>query len=164
MAIWQFVVGLIPREWAELDGNGPDMLYDEDGYNDMSAAWIQNQPDPNRIAAISQVLPPTESWSDEMRIWGDQEKSDIQVSYQSNAVEWVMARIDAREETLLMCSKIVELARALDCYFFLPAARSIIMPNVTALSIAVRESAAGRFSAAPREFIEQLGRASSSGS
>lgn len=161
MAIWQFAVGLIPRAWAELDGNIPEILYDSEGYNDMSIAWAANQPGPNLVALISQVLPPTESWSDGIRIWGEQAKSDIQVGYAGNNVESVMARIDTRCDTLYMCSKIVELARALDCCFFLPAARSIIMADVTALSIAVHSSEAALFSAAPRAYIEQLGAAPS---
>lgn len=156
MAIWQFTVGLIPRTWSEQEANGPEMLYDGEGYNDTSVAWKHNQPGANLNALISQVLPPTESWTDEMRIWGDQTKSDIQVSYDGNTVESVTARIDTRDDILPMCSKIVELAHALDCCFFLPAARSIIMADVTALGIAVHNSTAGRFSAAPREFIEQL--------
>lgn len=156
MAIWQFTVGLIPRAWSEVEANSPEMLYDGEGYNDTSIAWKKNQPGANLIALISQVLPPTESWTDEMRIWGDQAISDIQVSYDGNTVESVMARIDTRGDTLPMCSKIVELAHALDCCFFLPAARSIIMADVTALGFAVHNSTAARFSAAPREFIDQL--------
>ncbi|MES2261139.1 MAG: hypothetical protein V4724_21700 [Pseudomonadota bacterium] len=162
MAIWQFAVGLIPREWAELEGNSSEMLYDGDGYNNMSMAWRQNQPTANLIALISQVLPPTKSWSDEMRIWGDQTKSDIQVSYEGNNVESVMACIDTRYDTVHICSEIVELARVLDCCFFLLATRSIIMVDAMVLSTAVHGSTAARFSAAPREFIEQLSPSSSS--
>jgi hypothetical protein len=138
------------------------MLYDGEGYYDTSMAWRENQPSANLIALISQILPPTESWNNEVRIWGDQTKSDIQVSYNGSTVESVMARIDARDDTLPICSKIVELARALDCCFFLPAARSIIMADVTVLSIAVQNSVTARFAAAPREFIEQLNPPSSS--
>lgn len=162
MAIWQFVVGLIPQAWTEQKGNGPEMLFDGEGYNDMATAWKQNQPSANLIDLITQVLPPAESWSDEIRIWGDQARTDIQVSYQGNTVESVMVRFDTRDDTLHMCSKIVELASKLGCCFFLPAARSIIIADVTALSYAVLNSSAARFAAAPHEFIEQLDRASSS--
>lgn len=71
MAIWRFTVGLIPRAWSKLAPNGPEMLYDGEGYYDTSMAWRQNQPSANIIALISQVLPPTESWTDEVRIWGE---------------------------------------------------------------------------------------------
>lgn len=158
MAIWQFTVGLIPRAWAALEGNGPEILYDDKGYNDMSAAWRQNQPRANSIDLIAQVLPPTESWSDGIRIWGDQTRSDIQVSYDGTAVESVVVRIDTRDEAFRLCSQIADLARALDCFFFLPLARSIISADVTALSNAVQGSKAALFSAAPREFIDQLSR------
>lgn len=161
VAIWQFVVGLIPLAWAELEGNGPEMLYDDEGFNDMSTAWKQNQPKADLITLISQIFPAAESWSDGIRIWGDQATSDIQVSYDRNAIESVMARIDARGNTLHVCSKIVELACALDCCFFLPAARSIVMADVSALNSAIENSRAARFSRAPREFIEKLSRTSS---
>ena len=161
MAIWQFAVELIPQAWTKLKGNVPEMLYDGEGCNDTSTAWKQNQPGANLIDLIAQVLPPTESWTDTIRIFGDQTRSDIQVSYEGNTVESVMVRIDTRDDTLDMCSKIVDLARALDCFFFLPAARAIITADVTALGDAVYNSSAARFSAAPREFIEQFSRVSS---
>jgi hypothetical protein len=144
-----------------MDGIGPEMLYDGEGYIDMSTAWRHNEPNQNLSVLISQVLPATASWSDEVKIWGVQSKNDIQVCYDSMAVESVVARIDTRDDTLHMCSKIVELALALDCCLFLPAACSIIIPNVRDLSIAVQNSSAAQFSAAPREFLQQLNPASS---
>ncbi len=161
MAIWQFVVGLLPREWAERDDNGPEMLYDDEGCNDMSTAWKNNQPVVKLTELISRVLPPTESWSDSLRIWGDQSSNDIQVGYEGDNIEFFIVRIDTREDTSHMCAKTVELARALDCFLFFPAARSVVAADVAVLSIAVQNSQAARFSAAPREFIEQISRTSS---
>jgi len=161
MAIWQFTVGLIPQAWAALERNGPEILYDDEGCNDMSTAWKQNQPSASQIDLIAEGLPPMESWSKEIRIWGDQTRSDIQISYDGTAVEPVTVRIHTREDPFHICSKIVDLARALDCSFFLPSTRSIIRADITLLSDAVHNSRAARFSAAPREFIEQLSRASS---
>lgn len=118
MAIWQFVVELIPRKWAERDGNFSETLYDSDGCHDMSAAWKNNQPPTNLAELISNVLPSAESWSDSLRIWGDQSRNDIQVGYEGDNVEFVMARIDTREDTSPMCVKIVDLALALDSAYF----------------------------------------------
>lgn len=161
MAIWQFVVELIPRKWAERNGNFPETLYDSDGYHDMSAAWKNNQPPTNLAELISNVLPRAESWSDSLRIWGDQSRNDIQVGYEGDNVEFVMARIDTREDTSPMCAKIVDLALALDCSLFFPAARSVTAADMAVLCMAVQNSRAARFSATPREFIEQLNRTSS---
>jgi hypothetical protein len=159
MAIWQFSVALIPREWTEYDGNGPEMLHDGEGYHDTPSAWKNNQPIVNLVELISRVLPPAESWSDSLMTWGDERGNDIQVSYEGDNVESVTIRIDTREDTAHLCFRIIELARALDCYLFLPAARSIIASDVAGLSTAVQTSRGARFAAAPREFIEQLGRA-----
>ena len=161
MAIWQFVVGLIPREWAKRDGNIPEMLYDSEGCHDMSAAWKNNRPVVNLPELVSNVLPCAESWSDSLRIWGDQSRNDIQVGYEDDNVEFLMVRIDTREDTSHMCAKIVNLARALDCCLFFPAARSVTAADTAVLGTAVQNSRAARFSAAPHEFIEQLNRTSS---
>lgn len=158
MAIWQFVVELIPREWADRDGNFPEMLYDSNGCHNMSAAWKNNQPATNLAELISNVLPRAESWSDSLKIWGDQSRNDIQVGYDGDNVEFVLARIDTREDTLPMCAKIVDLALALDCSLFFPAARSVTVADIAVFCMAVQNSKAARFSAAPREFIEQLNR------
>lgn len=161
MAIWQFEVGLIPREWAAQGDNSPEMLCDGEGCNDMSTAWKSNQPVLNLPELISRVLPPTESWCDSLRIWGDESRSDIQVGYEGDKVEFIKVRVDAREDTSHMCAKIVELAHALDCCLFFPAARSVTAADMAVLAMAIQSSRAARFSAAPREFIEQLSRTSS---
>lgn len=164
MAIWQFVVELIPREWAEQDSNLPETLYDSDGCHDMSAAWKNNQPATNLAELISNVLPHSKSWSDSLKIWGDQSRNDIQVGYDGDNVEFVMARIDTRQDTSPMCAKIVDLALALDCSLFFPATRSVTAADMAVFCMAVQKSRAARFSAAPCEFIEQLNRTSSNDS
>ena len=161
MAIWQFLVALIPREWAERAGNGPEMLYDGEGYNDTSSAWKNNQPNVNLAELISGILPPAESWSGSLRIWGDEHRSDIQVGYEGDNVESVLVRVDAREDTSVLCSRVIELARVLDCVLFFPAEHTMIALDLAVLSGAVRKSRAARFAAAPHEFIEQLSRTSS---
>ncbi len=158
MAIWQFTVSLIPRAWDELEGNSAELLYDDDGFNDTSATWRLNQPAIDLSGLISDVLPPTESWTDGIKIWGDQSRNDIQVAYDGTVVESVTARIDTREDTSRICSGIIELARALDCVLFLPSARTIIMADLNSLTDALYKSRAARFSAAPRDFIEELAR------
>jgi hypothetical protein len=158
MSIWQFTVGLVPRTWAEADGILPAMLYDADGYSDMSAAWRHKQLYVDIDDLMSRVLPAAASWSDEIRIWGDEATSDIQVCYEGTAVESVQVRIDTRNSTSDFCSKIVRLARAMDCYLFLPDERSIISADEPALSKAICKSSAARYSADSRAFLESLDR------
>jgi hypothetical protein len=144
MAIWQFTVGLVPRAWAEAEGSVPAKLYDADGYTDMSVAWRYEQLDVDIDDLMSRVLPAAASWGDEIRIWGDETTSDIQVCCQGIAVESVQIRIDTRNSTSDLCSKIVRLARAMDCYLFLPGDRSII--------------SADEYSADPHAFLKSLAR------
>lgn len=156
MAIWQFVVGLVPARWCDIDGNGPDLLVDGDGYSDLSAAWRPYQPDARFVSLISEILPAAASWHEDQKLWGDETRSDIQVWYEGTQVETVMVRIDTRTDTARICASVVELARALDCSLYLAAARLIIPPDVAKLGKAIADSTAARFSAAPREFIRSL--------
>jgi hypothetical protein len=100
MAIWQFIVGLVPRAWVEMEGNVPAMLYDADGCYDTSIAWRKNQPKVDLDVLMSQVLPATESRIDEMKFWGDERKSDIHVYYDDNNVESIQVRIDTRIDSI----------------------------------------------------------------
>lgn len=158
MAIWQFTVGLVPRIWAEAEGSLAAMLYDADGCADMSIAWLHTQLNVDIDDLMSRVLPAASSWGDEVRVWGDVTTSDLQVCYEGTAVESVQVRIDTRNPTLDLCLKIVRLARAMDCYLFLPEYRSIISADEASLSNAICKSTAARYSANPRAFLESLTR------
>ncbi|WP_394781929.1 hypothetical protein, partial [Undibacterium sp.] len=109
------------------------MLYDDEGCNDTSTAWKNNQPVANFAELISRVLPSAESWSNSLKVWGDPRGNDIQVGYEGDDVEFVMVHIDTREDASHICAKIVELARALDCLLFLPAAHSVMAADVALL-------------------------------
>lgn len=104
MAIWQFTIGLVPRSWAEDEGSLPAMPYNADGYTDMSAAWRHEQLDVDIDDSMSRVLPAAASWSDEIRIWGDEAPSDIQVCYEGTAVESVQVRI-AKSGQRTVCTR-----------------------------------------------------------
>lgn len=156
MAIWQFIVGLVPRTWIEQDGNTPNMLYGDDSCHDMSTAWKNNQPAVNLAELISTILPPAKSWCDSLQIWGDLSGNDIQVAYKGDSVESLRARIDAREDTSDICAKIVELARTLDCYLFFPSTHAVTVANAAVLSATLQNSQAARYSAAPNEFMKRL--------
>lgn len=77
MAVWQFKIELIPREWAIKAGNGVDLLYTEDGYYDVDRAWIDFQPSKDLRGIFQKILPPGESWTDDMELWGNTETHDI---------------------------------------------------------------------------------------
>jgi len=157
MAIWQFVVGLVPAQWSEIKGNGPHQLIDGDGCMDLSVSWRPYQPHAGFISLISEILPESVSWHEDLKLWGDQTQSDIQVFYEGSKVDSVMVRIDTRTDTARICTSVVKLAQALKCSLYLAEARLIIIPDAYDLSEAIACSTAARFSAGPREFIRRLG-------
>jgi len=156
MAAWQYVLYLIPAEWCRVPGNGPELLVDGSGGVDLEAAWREHQPNARFVSLISKVLPASTSWHADLKIWGDDERTDIQVWYEGVQVESVMARIDTRTDTTGISANVVELALALDCWFYFPADRLILPPDVSILGKAIAGSAAAQFSADPRDFLRRL--------
>ena len=155
MAIWQFVFGLVPTQWSGKVGNGPELLVDSDGCCDLGTAWREYEPDPRLISLISKVLPESVSWDADLKCWGDDKGSDIQVWYEGGQVESVMVRLDTRTDTERLCASVVDLAQALDCALYLQATKAIIAPDISTLGKAIAESNAARFSADPREFLRR---------
>jgi hypothetical protein len=155
MAIFQFTVALIPSKWAHDSNNDIESLYYEAGY-DVSVAWKDNQPNIDVDSLISKVLPKGKAWDSEQKVWGSDESSDIQVWYENGRIESIDVRLDLREDISSLLSKVVELAKRLKCYLFIPGAKSIIEPNVFELKKAANESNAAKFVEDPEGFLRNV--------
>jgi hypothetical protein len=78
MAIWQFELELLPRAWFGETGEPIDVLY-RNGNCDASIAWRDHQPTSDIQGQMSSVLPVRKSWSNELKLWGDEMRSDIRL-------------------------------------------------------------------------------------
>jgi len=154
MAIWQFTVELVPRTWSlRPDANVAELLA-VDGY-DTSIAWRNNQPTIDAKSTITKFVPVASSWCPEIRCWGIEQETDVQLSYNNGCVESIKARVDARSKVGVICSKIVEISKILDCVLYLPELESIIEPTVFGISRAVSESRAAKFADNPQSIYDE---------
>lgn len=153
MAIWQFVIILVPKDWAmEADFN-PSSLYESDGY-ETKVAWKNRQPPTNFKNLMSKILPPAKSWNDALLCWGDEKENDIQVGYENNAVADIQFRLALHTQFKPLLPKLIEVANELNCVLFFPELGLISIASETVLLELIQRSRAARFVSDPRKCLD----------
>ena len=155
MAIYQFTVVLLPNHWLSGKDINIDDLFTKEGY-DVSAAWKQYPPIQHLDSLLSKILPKGKSWHPDLKIWGKEKYSDIQVWYQNGILDGITIRFDLRQNISGLLSKAVTLGKELKCDFLLPEERKIIKANESDLKEAICNSDAAKFVKNPRSFLDNL--------
>ncbi|KYG21646.1 hypothetical protein SE92_16405 [Bradyrhizobium sp. AT1] len=152
MALWQFVVDLIPASAAT--GNG--MVAVRMNRNQLDAIELNfSQATIDAIVeSVGKMLPEKQSWAPSLRIWGNEKSHDIQIGFQGTAIEDVQFRINVADFSLTLVGEICALARTFDCVL---ATRSgtIIRPYGEALVRAITQSDAARFVSDPERYLQK---------
>jgi len=155
MATWQFSVVFIPSSWAEANSYNSSLLYDEDGY-DTECAWKDKQPDSSFIKVLSEILPASKSWHDDLLTWGDTKEHDIQVWYEEKKIDGIHIRIDLNKDLNEIIIKVVKAAKTLGCSLFFPEFKKIVEANEFELKSALKKSNAAKFVNNPQEFLNEI--------
>ena len=159
MAIWQFRIDLIPRKairriFGELPISLPEELAEEFLW------WSDAQPPKGFEAWITVFLPEAQSWSQTMRIWGDERGDTGSVCYSNgDQVESVGFRIDVRQLSLAFVRNICELAVRLDCMLLTGTYHLLAPDDLTVLS-SINSSTAQRYLNDPVSTLRELKRQS----
>lgn len=152
MAVWQFVIDLIPASSARVAGVTAARMSREQldeidlRFSDADAEVL--------FARLGTLLPEKKSWSASLRIWGDEKTDDIQVGFDGHAIEDVQFRLNVADLCLPLVGGICALARDFDCSL---ATRdgAIIQPNREAVVRAIMQSRAMQFVRDPQRFLEE---------
>lgn len=155
MAIWQFSIVLVPREWAVITKYDSSCLYASDGY-DTAITWKNRQPNPNFKEQFSKILPRAESWSDEILCWGDEKTNDIQVGLENSEVTDIQIRLALHTDFGPLITPLIEAAVELNCVPFFPELHLISNATEVELVEALQRSRAARFVKDPVEFLDGL--------
>jgi hypothetical protein len=152
MALWQFVLDLIPASAANVGGIPAARMNREqlDAIDlDLSSAELEAL-----FVRLEALLPEKKSWSAHLRIWGDEETDDIQVWMDEQVIEGVQFRIDVSHLSLPLVGGICALARHMDC---LLATRdgAIIQPNREEVIRMILQSRAMQFVRDPQRYLEE---------
>lgn len=150
MAAWQCDFALVPAS-ALMDApsaTSPDDLLAIEW-------WAESEPPADFESRVASFLPEGESWSPDLRTWGVEDGTRIDVWRDANRVDSIRVRIDARQIDLQSLREIVSLALHSNAAFlrydglFVPATNE-------ALTSAIDTSAAARFVDDPDAFMRRI--------
>ena len=156
MATYQFVIELIPETWIATEKGNVGLLFDENGFYDLSIPWGNYRLIVNLESLLSPILPEGDSWNKNLQLWGNEEYSDIQVRSEGDGIEGIKIRLDLRGNTNNLKLDIIKLAKHLKCMLFLPTERKIIKPDISALNDAISNSSAAKFVNDPEKYFDDL--------
>lgn len=150
MAIWQFVLDLVPVSAAKVAGM-PAARMSSDQLDEMHLDFSETDTE-KLISHLSSILPEKTSWSPAIRIWGDEETDDIQVGLNGETIEDVRFRLNVADLKLPLIGGICILARQFDCCFATPDG-AIVQPNREAVVRLLLQSRAMKFLRDPQRFL-----------
>ncbi|WP_282611407.1 hypothetical protein, partial [Pelagibius sp. Alg239-R121] len=151
MALWQFCIELIPEQWIALNQQKITNYYTNDGW-DFGDAWRNYDLEIEVI--VDGYMPRGKSWSDQMVLWGHDERHDIQLYRDNDQIEGLTIRIDLREDAKAMILTAVSIAQELCCDILVGDERKAIAPSVDELAKAAARSNAARFVRDPYKFVD----------
>ena len=163
MAIWHFVVSLVPKTGIiAVHGEIPDSLDQfraQIGKNVFSDShelfdyWKDTEISDQTISMVSERLPALRSWSDRARMFGTNKGNRIEL-WDSRIVCYYDARINQSDLLELFC----EIAANLECVLVLKDNGKIINPNKDLLIEAYQLSIAKSFVLNPKKTIVNQGK------
>jgi hypothetical protein len=149
VAIWQFTIALLPRQWLDAGGT-VDSLYGKGSYS-TSAAWETATPESIQ-RHIGSILPLVKSWSGSQwseLAWGDPEADDtengIQLLAENGRVRSLGARFDMRRPNLRLFGHVVSVAKDLRLALLDVERKRMVPADVNALLWAAATSRAAHF-------------------
>ena len=152
MAVWQFVIDLIPASSARVDGVTAARMSREQ-LDEIDLAFSNTDAEV-LLVQLGTLLPEKKSWSASLRIWGDEETDDIQVGFDGHLIEYIQFRLNVADLCLPLVGGICDVARHFDCVL---ASRdgAIVQPNREAVVRTIMQSRAMQFVRDPQRFLEE---------
>jgi hypothetical protein len=157
MAIWQYRLIFIPEKkllskYDVLPPVIPMELAEEFSW------WSDIQPQAGFEKQIDLILPPMDSWSTSMRMWGQEECDDAYVCYvdeSKSIVEEIAVRIDARSISSSLVGKICKLAKHLGCVL-MTSDYEILAADEPMIMAAINDSTSKKFVEDPEATLRDL--------
>lgn len=152
MAVWQFVINLIPASAARIAG--VDAARMSRAQLDEVVLALPIAEANALFAKLDMLLPEKPRSYTGLRVWGDEPADDIQVSFDEQFIEEIQVRFDVADLSLPLIGGVCDLARHFDCVFATPEG-AIIQPSREAVIRTVLQSDAAHFVQDPQGFIEK---------
>jgi len=146
MAMWQFRLDFLPeREIRRKFGNLPRTL-SKDVVEDYPW-WSHVQPRAGFETQIDEMIPQKSSWSESMRIWGNEDGDSVYVIYideRKDKIECIWCRIDVRSISHSFVRGICTLAQQLEC-ILVTAKHIVLKADEASMLAAINDSTAKKY-------------------
>ena len=150
MAVWQFVINLIPASAARIAGVDAARM-SRTKLDEIVLALPIAEADV-LFTKLDALLPEKPRSYTGLRVWGDEPNDDIQVSFDEQYIEEIQVRFDVADISLPLIGGVCELAQYFDCVFATPEG-AMIQPSREAVIRTVLQSDAAHFVQDPPGFI-----------
>ena len=156
MATWQFDIALLSRkQFLKLFGELPPNLNDD--MLEVAATWKDPLLPIDCEERISKFLREDNSWSPQIRMWGEEDGDRMSVLYDDvGQAEEISVRIDVRKPNHQFLEGLVAFANSIDAIFLVMEEYEIVEPKVDVLVKRMIQSNAWRFVEDPHEFLESF--------
>lgn len=155
MAIWQFKLMLLPKEWVKANKYRITRQLIDEGW-ELGEVWRCYDGTPNPEDVIDRYLSRTKSWHTDLIIWGDKETDDIQLFYDNGNIDDLQIRIDARKNSSEMIGYSTKIALELNCQILLMENATVIDPLDELLRSYLSRSTAVKFAEDPYGTLANL--------
>ena len=152
MAVWQFVINLIPASAARIAGvNAARMSRAQLGKVVLALPIAEADV---LFAKLNMLLPEKPRSYTGLRVWGDEPADDIQVSFDEQFIEEIQVRFDVTDISLPLIGGVCDLARHFDCVVATPEG-AIIQPSREAVMRTIMQSQAAQYVRDPQRFLDE---------
>lgn len=104
---------------------------------------------------LSTLLPSTESWSEYIQKWGEEDGNRIDLVYQNEHVADLFVRVDVRNISYVFLSGLIKLVQR-NGWLMVTERGDLIQPSVANLLSSIRRSDAFRYVENPKDFLAKL--------
>lgn len=157
MAINQFTISLLPKQWVDCHGFDISSLYTEDGvFFDDAVVWKSFETNHDIKELMLKVFKHEKISSEDTFIGEASEDNDVHVLFEKDRIEGIKFRINLYNTEKELVEDIITIANQLNCFFFYPELKIVTQPNIVELLNAVKQSVAWRFAKDPIRFLDSL--------
>lgn len=150
MAIWQFKLEVIPATVI-----GARDIIPEEEWEDCRW-WLESDVTSEMISDFAGILPPHQSWSEDLSQWGRQDSDLIEIWRESDLVESISARIDMRQLDTSFVRRLLMITEKWQCRLVYSRYRSVLPNDYFKFMEALKESPNFKVVGAPELWLPKM--------
>ncbi|XHR97340.1 hypothetical protein ACFJIV_12185 [Mucilaginibacter sp. UC70_90] len=135
MAIWQYTIEMIPKEDLDIIGDN----IGTEAYNKFNFWQAGGGYTSEYFTPITKLLPMGESWSKNIKLYGNEDSTCIKLIVENNKIAEVIIRLDFRNDYSKLLSEIVEFC-SFNSLLLLDEEQNILPLNETGIGYQIKSS------------------------